>query len=395
MPTYSIRRFADPDALRRLRPRYLLTLLRPHADYFAGRTLVFPSSDEGEIDYETLSGILLNPDDRMPKPLVDTLYYINEMATEDGMDKLLAAAEAAGLTLDAGAEVSPADVAVQVWLKDPSLLERSHAQGFLARLRSYQSFQSTECPGPACDPSPTALAALETDLDDWFEKKKRGRGCRIFPFARADGVWFLVRHGQPFKREGSLEAGEPGSIYYRPVKHDIVVYLPDSGELRVNAVSKGEKDLYSAKFGLHLFGREDHFLGAAMYTLDPLRDDGDAALACTDIEGMEWVKLTEIRYFWKGTPFEIEIRRSDDLFAVMARRNGRIPSGPSIIGAKFLAKFADAKVARSVSIRPPNTAEYTRDDDGMLVAQWLSKRGFILAEQEDRDEKAEPILAGA
>jgi hypothetical protein len=314
------------------------------------------------------------------------LYAINEMATPDAMDEFLEAATATGLSLNSGPEVTPADIAVQVWLADPEMFERKHAEQLVRRPRSFQSFQSRENLEQDINPSPEALAALEADLDEWFDVKKRGRGCRVFIFPKEDGVWFLVRHGQPFKREGSLKkSGESGSVYYRPEKHDVLVYNPAVGELRINAETKGEKDIYRAKFGLHLFGSKDHFPGTAKYTLNPLRDDGEASLVCSEVKGMEWVKLTEIRYFWGGAENETEIRKADDVFASLGRRDATIPSRVAIVGATFSVKFVDAKNPRSVSLWPPNIAKYTRDNDGALVEQWLSRRRFILAEQEESE----------
>jgi hypothetical protein len=397
LATYSIRRFADPDALKRMQKQYLLALLLPHGGYFAGRGLVLSSTDGAEINHQALADILLNPDDGMPQALVDALYYVNEMATTEGMDRLLSAAAGNGIVLDAGAEMTPADVAVQVWLKDRGLFERQHAEQFLLRPRSFESFQLLELPAAKIQPSSESLAALESDLDDWFETKKRGRGSRVFAYPRGSEVWFLVRHGQPFKREGTLKGKESSSVYYRPEKHDVVVYNQALGELRVNAESKGEKDLYRAKFGLHLLGSEHYFPGKAKYTLEPLRHDGEASLVCNDVDGMEWAKLTEIRYYWGGAEGEVEIRRAEDIFAALRRRKGRIPEGPPprIVRAAFKVKFTDSKTPRSVCIRPSNIAEYTRDDDGALVEQWLTKRGFILAGQAETDEETESVLAGS
>jgi hypothetical protein len=39
-----------------------------------------------------------------------------------------------------------------------------------------------------------------------------------------------------------------------------------------------------------------------------------------------------------------------------------------------------------VTIRPSNVAQYTRDSDASAVEDWLTKRGFILAEQEEDEE---------
>ncbi len=86
----------------------------------------------------------------------------------------------------------------------------------------------------------------EDDLDGWFEEKKRGRGAKIILCNRPDGVWFaLVRHGGPFKREESLEEGSilRASVIVRSNTTSLCT-RPEIGELRINALFKGEKQLY-------------------------------------------------------------------------------------------------------------------------------------------------------
>ena len=122
-------------------------------------------------------------------------------------------------------------------------MERKHAERYLTRPRTFDYFQTDLHPIPSFrQPSPQTLTALETDLDDWFELKKRGRGSRVFVYRKGDSIWFLVRHGDPFRREGSLEGSRASSVFYRPEKHDVLVYQPAIGEIRMHACNKGEKD---------------------------------------------------------------------------------------------------------------------------------------------------------
>ena len=140
--------------------------------------------------------------------------------------------------------------------------------------------------------------------------------------------------------------------------------------------------------GLHLFGNEDFFPGDGKYTLKPLRDSGADSLVCSDIEGVEWIKLKELQFFWGGPYREIEIWKADDIFAMLADKERKIPSGVPILKAGFHVKFEDAKNPRTVSIRPSNVAQFSRDDDGELVEAWLKKREFIITPEgkEDEDE---------
>ena len=386
MATYNLRRFAQPAVLKAIAPKCLHEFLGPYRPYFDGRALSLPSPNASNgLDYERLVEVLMSPDTGTPKGLVDALYFVNEMSTDESMDLLLEEAETNGILLDGKPDPTAADVAVQVFLQDRQLLERKHAEQFLTRPRSFEYFQTEARPVPAFrQPSRETLATLERDLDDWFEKKKRGRGSRVFVYPKGDSIWFLVRPGDPFRREGSLDGGRTSSVFYRPEKHDVLVYEPALGDLRMNACNKGEKETYRREFGRHLFGDEEFFPGTGKYTLEPLRTAGPASIVCTDIDGMDWVRLKEVQFLWGGAQREIEIRKANDIFAALEGRGRSLPAMTPIIRASFHVKFTDAKNPRTVTIRPSNIAQYTRDSDADVVEDWLQRRGFI---EQDEDEE--------
>lgn len=375
MATYHLKRFSQPGTLKRIDRRLLLRFLAPYREYFSSRGLELPAvAALGGIDLDKLVEVLMSPDEDTPDELANALYFVHEMATPEGMDELLEETRAE----DLGVEVdsTPAEVAIAVWLRDHDLLERKHAEHALIRPRSFEYYQSKQPPRALEPPSRKTLAALEADLDDWFETKLRGRGCRVFVYPRGAETWFLVRHGDPFKREPSLKDGEPSSVFYRPEKNDVVVYNHQLGELRINAASKGQKDLYRAKFGLHVFDNEEHFPGMGKYTLEPLRERGRGSIACGDVEGLDWVVLKELQWVWGGPQAEVETRKARDLFGAFEARNGKIPDRPRLQSAKFEVKFASAKRPRMVTVRPSNIAQYTRVPDSELIEEWLSRRGF-------------------
>ena len=162
----------------------------------------------------------------------------------------------------------------------------------------------------------------------------------------------------------------------------------------MNACGKGEKDLFRREFGRHLFGDEGFFPGTGKYTLGPLQTNGEASIVCTDVDGMEWVKLREIQFFWGGAEKEIEIRKANDIFAAYSGRERQMPSRARIIRASLQVKFTDSKTPRTVTIRPSNVAQYTRDSDASVVEDWLRKRGFTVGEQESENAQLEESLAG-
>ena len=290
MATYNLRRFAQPAVLKAIAPKRLQEFLGPYRTYFNGRGLPLPSPNASNgLDHEQLVEVLMTPDADTPKDLVDALFFVNEMSTDENMDLLLEEAETKGLSLDGKPDPTAADVAVQVFLQDRQLLERKHAEQYLTRPRVFEYFQTQARPVPAFkQPSWVTLLGLEHDLDNWFEKKKRGRGSRVFVYPKGDSIWFLVRHGDPFRREGSLDGDQMSSVFYRPEKHDVLVYESALGELRMNTCNKGEKEIYRVEFGRNVFGNKDFFPGTGKYTLEPLRRDGAVSIVCTDVDGMDW-----------------------------------------------------------------------------------------------------------
>ncbi len=371
------RLFTDPATLRSIAPEYLRSLLASHSDGLAAAGLA-PPADAGEPpDYEALTRLLMAPE-KLPSALREAFFYVHEMATPAGMECLLSAADKAGLNITGRPAPSPADVAVQVWLLAPDLLERKHAEQFIRRLRGLESYHATVWPQPARrEFSPAVIEAIANDLNDWFEKRKKGRGVKLFHYPRPDGTWFMVRHGDPFKREGAIdERGESFGVYYWPERFDVVVLDADGDELGIRTPNKSERQKYREVFGRHLYGNADFFGGQDKYTLEPLRDRGPDGLA--PIEGMEEVFLTEVAFRWPGSFSELQTHRADDLFGGFAARGAAFPRGLPIIKASFRVRFADSETPRTVTIKPPNVAQYTRDGDSIIIEKWLKLRGFIV-----------------
>ncbi len=351
----------------------------PYNDFFEARGVSLKlDAEAGEPDYKGLISVLMNPDADTPHDLAEALYFINEMATADGMDQLLDEAVTRELKIDYHSDSTPEDIAIQIWLSDREIVEKKHAEQFLHRPKSFEYFQSLDEPKPLGRISRKKLEALETELDDYFEKKKRGRNTRVFSYPKGDEACFLVRHGEPFKREGGIKDGQSTSVFYRPETFDVVIYNRSIGEIRMNASSVGIKRLYRRAFGKHLFGDENHFPGTAKYTLEPLKSDGEAALVCSDVEGMEWAVLKELHFYWGGQFREIEIRKADNVMAMLASNNRRIARNARLVRAKFQVKFENSRNPRMLTIRPNNIANFYRDGDSAVAEIWLAKRGFVL-----------------
>ena len=122
---------------------------------------------------------------------------------------------------------------------------------------------------------------------------------------------------------------------------------------------------------------------------------GGISLNCVDIEGLDWIRLKEYQLFYPGSPWDITTKKSTDIFALLDTRGRVIPAGGRLVKASFDVKFADSRTTRSVVVRPPNVAMYTRDEDSVLVERWLESRGFILSETSEFNEPVAATLASA
>lgn len=379
MPNLNPRRFAQADTLQKIKRECLLKWLQPHAAHLFTRGVVLPAMESTDgVDYEKLAAVFVDPDEDMPVTLAESVFMIDEMANPDAMDSILEAADAANVELDVGEDPDPADVAVQAWLIKPELFTQLHNEHQLNRPKSFLYFMVNRDDAPPFTP-PTAeqIRALEARLEVWYVKKKRGHGCKVLVYPKGDECWFLVRHGQPCKREGAMHDGKATSVFYRPQKHDVLVYNIPAGELRINCCGVRERNEFREAFGIHLFGDDKIFSGEAKYTLAPIVNDGENCLACGDIEGMAGVTLKEIEFFYRGKPSQRVIRKSEDIFALVKAGFFKWPDVDVLTRAVFEVEFTGTKKTRRVTIAGANRAMYGRDDDSVVVERWLKERKFI------------------
>lgn len=390
MSTYNLRRFAQPDALKHIKPDNLIAFLNPYADYLTGRGFSLVINGSGELEYETLAGILMNPTDNIPIDMVEALYFIQEMSDDDQFDELCEQAKQANLELSD--ECTPADAAVALWLHDPELLKRPHAEVLALTPKSFMSYQAKKKKKhKVLNPTAEQRAAIEKDMDTWFLQNKRGNGSRVLAFPADDEskTYFLVRHGMPFKREGKMEEGQSRSIFYRPEFYDVVIYDNENNELAIfnKSGAKKERQMYLSLFGEHFFGDSDYFPNDDKYTLVPLIQQGVDALACADVPGLQEIKLTEIQVQFRGPFNDRQTYRSKDFFGSLAARNREFPTYGDMVSASFSVKFEKAKRPRTVKIRTPNVANFDRKEDTHLIETWLRKRGFVIEQKSDEEHE--------
>jgi hypothetical protein len=74
MASFNPRIFTNPDRLKSISATHLLAFLSKWKEYFASRGVFLPDEANEDFPYDTISQILMKPDDNVPDQMVDALY---------------------------------------------------------------------------------------------------------------------------------------------------------------------------------------------------------------------------------------------------------------------------------------------------------------------------------
>jgi hypothetical protein len=323
--------------------------------------------------------ILAVPDDEMPEMLHNGLFFIDELSTHKATEALITKLNNANLFPHRN--LANEDVALYTWLVAPTMLQELHSELAGFRLKKTESCFSIQSAYP--DLSKDKLIALEDDLNDWFDSLNKGRGVQVMVYERGDTIWFHLRHGELFRRDCALKNnGQTRRVVYRPERYDIIGYTPKDGEFEIHSDTKREKKLYCQLFGKYLFGNENFIqCGSHVnhYTLDPLISRGRDALACSDIEGLERIHLTELQAKKSIRLKYSETYKSDtDLFSDWGTAKPKLDQALVLVRASFQIFFTGIIDPKKLTICTPNVTILDRDIERTLIMNWLKRRGFII-----------------
>ena len=379
MPIYNPKIFTAVDQLSSIHSDLLIQLLRQFPAFFDAHGIQL---DQDVLDFEAVCRALFAPKDDVQADektheLMDALQLITEMSHQDAMDSLLAAARENNISLNFGLDHSPADVAIDCWLHHANLFHTEHAKSLVKNYRGFRYFLGSV--GHKCDlphAKEVNIKAMQNELDDWFASNNRLRACRIYLFPQGSLLSIVIKYGKPLKREMKMKDGETESIFYHPQCHDLLIYDSEQDEIKVKTdTKKGQLLTYLHVIGQHLFGDEAYFKEKKTFSLKKLQDIKTSAHDFATIDGVEEVKLVELQYDWGG---EIEIRRSGNLLETLIRNNGQHGrKNTHIVYAKFSIRFNGHKKPRKVGIRAGNLATFCRDEDSLIVEQWIDDQGFV------------------
>lgn len=383
MPVRTIRRLTKPDVFRQIEESRRLRLCSIFMAYFESAGYSLPD-DPAALDVNRVVMVLADADRTAPQDLIDALFLIDQMATVGGRDALKRVLDDANADLPETLEWSPADLAVEAWLRDPQLLSCAYASQLSTRSRTLQLFLVQDDVTIVADPtSPDTCGRIKAELSSRLMRIDRAAEVEIFPFRFEGGIRYVVQRGGVYTRHGVWNRGTaPSTIGYQPLEYDLVVFDAIRRELAVKRDPAAEQTALREAFSCGLASDAKAFSLPAVLDLAPIRAIGEGCLWCRDVPGMHHVRLTAIKRSLQPALKHTNEDRASDLFRAWETSWARQPQFGQILKAELEIEFDDSSTPRSVSLSRGASVRLARDDDGELVNEWLRRRGFILGPEE-------------
>ncbi|GDY13119.1 hypothetical protein LBMAG53_19970 [Planctomycetota bacterium] len=382
----TLRSLTSPTLLGAFDPALLHALLAPHRTFFARKGCILPENGVGEIDLVSISTALMADASDFPVDLAEALAVIGETGTDQHMGAIQAAAHRAQIEVrGVDGSASPMDMAARLWLEQPDLLRRIHAEASLPAAKRWESWRCrwSEIPPFQLPEDPEALlTGWAQDLNAILQDHHFGAGARIFVCPAGRLTYILIRHGATLQRLATHhDDGTAGNLVYRPAVTDVLRYDPVYGELGIHLQkhSKWLAEAIRTTFALHVFNQPHLFSGERRYTLEPLQSRGESALDCSGHPTLASVSLTEIEFSYSDVDDGKTIHRSANVFTFLRNRGIVLGDQPCPSAAKLKFIFEDG-AERTATIRFPNVATYQRVGDDDVVGAFLLEQGFALAQ---------------
>ena len=377
----NLRKFKNPEVLRKFSFQRLLEMVGRYKGYFDRMQFQIEGATEETFDYDRLAEILSN---QMfvgeYEELFNGFALVGATSMEcfnDILRTFISRSSYAGELTDT---MSTADMALLVYLHDPeelSVLETDYA----ALKKKSFAMRATRRDIRNLVITPAQIRDFEEGMNLIFQSKNYGNTARV-TLTENDSreLVLLVRHGDSYRRQGIVMNGRKSkTIGFQPESYNTLSINRDTGELRLGIPTspKWMEDAYCRQLGKSLFNDYDAFSAPRINYLDKIRELGRNILVYHGAAEVKSISLLSIKAFLSGDSGMCAILEADngDLFRDMERHHFKLSSMGRIIRAKFLVKIGRSE--RTIILDASNRSGYDYDDFGMVVDEWLRQVGVI------------------
>lgn len=369
-------RFNDVALLRAIEPSRFLAFLQRFDHYLHSQGFEIPEdSNLSDAQLRALLEIFHNNDGHTPAELMEALFHISELADDPGMEALLVLASKRCIDLPEG-ELSPADVAMAIWLQDPDLLRRANCQRVVLRFQSFYCYMNRTLEAPLFQmPAESTLRRIEEEIDDFNRSRRRGGGAAVWMYEFGKEIAFLIRYGGSLQRDEVMDDDLCRPDVRRPVNYDLVVYNIDTGELRIRADLVSERKFYCKLFSTQLFQDPTFFEHGETFDLDAIYRLEEDIQSTGFVPGIERVVLLEIQEVLVGGKVLHITLRSDAIFEAIREHNRHLTPTGRLVSAKFRV-YLESKEEVTVTICSGNKLRLSRQVGLEAINQWMLFHGM-------------------
>lgn len=377
----NLRKFKNPEVLRKFSFQRLLEMVGRYKGYFDRMQFQIEGATEETFDYDRLAEILSN---QMfvgeYEELFNGFALVGATSMEcfnDILRTFISRSSYAGELTDT---MSTADMALLVYLHDPeelSVLETDYA----ALKKKSFAMRATRRDIRNLVITPAQIRDFEEGMNLIFQSKNYGSTARV-TLTENDSreLVLLVRHGDSYRRQGIVMNGRKSkTIGFQPESYNTLSINRDTGELRLGIPTspKWMEDAYCKQLGKSLFDDYDAFSSPRINDLDKIRELGRNILCYHGVADVKSISLLSIKAYINDNSGMSAILEAEDgdLFRDMERHQFKLSSMGRIIRAKFLVKIGRAE--RTIVLDASNRSGYDYDDFGMIVDEWLRQVGII------------------
>lgn len=377
----NLRKFKNPEVLRKFSFQRLLEMVSRYKGYFDRMQFQIDGVTEESFDYDGLAAILSN---QMfvgeYEELFNGFALVGATSMEcfnDILRTFISRSSYAGELMDT---MSTADMALLVYLHNPeelSVLETDYA----ALKKKSFTMRATRRDIRNLVITPAQIHDFEEGMNLIFHSKNYGNTVRV-TLRENDSrePVLLVRHGDSYRRQGIVMNGRKSkTIGFQPESYNTLSINRETGELRLGIPTspKWMEDAYCRQLGKSLFDDYDAFSAPRINDLDKIKELGRNILVYHGAAEVKSISLLSIKAFLSGDSGMCAILEADngDLFRDMERHYFKLSSMGRITRAKFLVRIGRSE--RTIILDASNRSGYDYDDFGMVVDEWLRQVGVI------------------
>ena len=394
----NLRKFKNPEVLRKFSFQRLLEMVGRYKGYFDRMQFQIEGATEETFDYDRLAEILSN---QMfvgeYEELFNGFALVGATSMEcfnDVLRTFISRSSYAGELTDT---MSTADMALLVYLHDPeelSVLETDYA----ALKKKSFAMRATRRDIRNLVITPAQIRDFEEGMNRIFQSKNYGSTARVTLTESDSGeIVLLVRHGDSYRRQGIVMNGRKSkTIGFQPESYNTLSINRETGELRLGIPTspKWMEDAYCRQLGKSLFDDYDAFSAPRINDLDKIKELGRNILVYHGAAEVRSISLLSIKAFLSGDSGMCAILEADngDLFRDMERHYFKLSSMGRITRAKFLVRIGRSE--RTIILDASNRSGYDYDDFGMVVDEWLRQVGVIHTIMQNEEVNYVELLAG-